>query len=45
MKTEQRYTHDAMSAHTRARVSMLGTPTTWFFATKINGQRPKAPPS
>ena len=45
MKTTQRYTHDSMSANTRVCVARPGTLTTWFFATKINGQRPKAPPS
>ena len=43
MKITQHYMHDAISAGSGARVT--DTPMNWFFATEINGQRPKVPPS
>jgi hypothetical protein len=46
MKSILGYGHHAISVDARARVTGLETPMTWFFATKINGERPKgAPPS
>ncbi len=45
MKITQCYMHDAISADVRAHVTVPDTPMTWFFATKINGQRPEALPS
>ncbi len=36
----------ALEAGARARVNVTAIPSTWYFATKTNGERPKgAPPS
>ena len=43
MNITPRYMNDAVSAGARVRVAMSETPKTWFFATTIDGQRPKAP--